>query len=192
MRIASAFALWLVASNAFAAANVGQPAPDFSLKDEAGKIHKLSDYKGKTVVLEWTNPECPFVLDHYERGTMKSLAEKFGSKDKNVVWIAIDSSHMVKPEASAAWKKKWSFAYNILQDADGKTGEAYGATNTPHMYIVDKDGVLRYRGAIDSDASNSDPKKVNYVDAGLTALLAGKSPDPRETKAYGCTVKYKK
>lgn len=187
--IALAFALGMAGSASAEEAQIGKPAPDFTLKDESGKEVKLSSFKGKNVVLEWTNPGCPYVLGHYERGTMKNLAEKYRGKD--VVWLAVDSTNQATADKSKEWVKKWGLGYPELQDADGKVGKLYGATNTPHMMVVDKDGVLRYRGAIDDDASDSKKVKTNYIDTSITALLAGKAPDPAETKAYGCGVKYK-
>jgi peroxiredoxin len=171
------------------ALSVGNPAPDFKLRDEAGKEHSLSQYKGKLVVLEWTDQGCPFVVTHYDKDTMETLSAKYGAKD--VVWLAVNSTHNNTPVETVAWKAKEKFTYATLMDNDGKVGKTYGATNTPHMYIIDKDGKLAYQGAIDDDPSDSNPKRKNYVDAGLNDLLGGKKVAQAETKAYGCSVKYK-
>lgn len=180
------------AFTSFAAIKVGEPAPSFTLKDEQGNEHSLSQYRGKIVVLEWVNPECPFVRRHYKAKTMMTLAEIYS--DKNVVWLAIDSSRSVTPEQSRKWIEKHRINYPILQDPKGEVGELYEAKTTPHMFIVDAEGVLRYQGAIDNDSwGTKEVKKVdNHVDQALKALLAGQPPILAETKPYGCSVKYKK
>ncbi|MCX7717446.1 MAG: thioredoxin family protein [Candidatus Sumerlaeaceae bacterium] len=171
---------------------VGEPAPAFALKDASGKEHKLADYKGKVVVLEWTNPQCPFVVKHYKNGDMQALAKKY--QDKGVVWLAVNSSHFNTPEDSQNIAKEWKIEHPVLQDPDGKVGKAYGARTTPHMFVIDKDGNLAYQGAIDSDSSR-DPEAVkgatNYVAAAVDALLEGKPVENPATKPYGCSVKYK-
>ena len=171
------------------AVTVGQPAPEFELKDETGKVHKLSDYKGKVVVLEWTNPDCPFVERHYKAKTMQSTWDKVGGKDK-VVWLAVDSSHFVKPEDSNKWKTTEGFEHAVLQDADGKVGQAYQAKTTPHMFVVDAKGILAYQGAIDSDPKGKEEAATNYVEQAVTSLLEGKEVETKSTKPYGCSVKF--
>ena len=168
---------------------VGKPAPDFELKDENGKPFKLSDQKGKIVILEWTAPACPFVKRHYKTKTMQGTLDKLRSE--KVVWAAIDSSHYVKPEKSAAWKKEEMFTYPVLQDPSGEVGKVYGAKTTPHMYVIDETGVLRYDGAIDDDPRGDVEAPKNYVLAAASALLAGKEVENKQTKPYGCSVKYK-
>ena len=170
-------------------AKIGEPAPDFELTDEAGETHKLSDYKGKTVVLEWTNPECPVVQRHYEAKTMQDSIEKV---DDDVVWLAVDSSNFVKPEDSKKWKSEHKVDWPQLQDPSGKVGKQYGAKTTPHMYVVDAEGVLRYAGAIDDDPhGKKDPaERTNFVVEAVTALSAGKDVPKPQTKPYGCSVKY--
>ncbi|AXA36513.1 MAG: thioredoxin family protein [Candidatus Sumerlaea chitinivorans] len=185
----SAFAHRVSAAETTAAPQIGSAAPDFELKDSSGKVHRLSDYKGKIVVLEWINPTCPFVKRHYKANTMKSLAEKY-AKD-GVVWLAIDSSHFVTAEDAQKWIEQNKLSYPILIDADGKVGNLYGAKTTPHMFIVNKDGTLAYRGAIDDDPRGEKEKPLNYVDAALAKLVAGQAPETVETKPYGCSVKYK-
>lgn len=174
-------------------AAIGQAAPAFTLNDQNGKAVNLADFAGKTVILEWINPACPFVVRHYELKTMQNLAAKY--KDKDVVWVAIDSTAKGSAADSKSWVEKYSLAYPILQDRDGKTGQAYGATNTPHMYIIDKTGKLAYSGAIDSQPDAKGELKsdtVNYVAKALDELLDGKTVSTPQTKAYGCSVKYAK
>lgn len=169
-------------------AKVGEAAPDFALKDQDGKEHKLSDLKGKIVVLEWTEPGCPFVVRHYEADTMTNLAKSVGD---DVVWLAVDSSHFAKADEVNQWREKEGVAYPVLLDTDGKVGQVYQAKTTPHMFVVDKEGVLRYSGAID-DNPRGDKKEgvTNYVDAAVGALKEGKDVATPETKPYGCSVKY--
>lgn len=185
--------LALVASNAVGGdkgVDVGAAAPDFSLENHEGKTVKLADYKDKIVVLEWIHPGCPFVVKHYDAKTMTTLANKYA--EKGVVWLAINSTNDVKNEDNKKWAAKYDVKYAILNDRDGATGHAYGATNTPHMYIIGKDGKLAYIGAIDNDPKVSDKKdKVNYVEKALDELLEGKAVSTPKTKAYGCTVKFK-
>ena len=169
---------------------VGKKAPAFSLVDQNGKTHKLSDYAGKNVVLEWTNPGCPFVVKHYQVGTMKSLADS-SAKD-SVVWLAINSSHFTTKQESIEWSKKHGHTFPTLHDADGKVGKSYGAATTPHMYVVDAKGMVAYEGAIDSDAWVKDAKATNYVAAALADLKAGKAVTKSFVKPYGCSVKYKR
>ncbi|AGC41644.1 hypothetical protein MYSTI_00286 [Myxococcus stipitatus DSM 14675] len=174
---------------ALADAEVGKPAPAFTLKDETGKEHSLSQYKGKVVVLEWTNPECPFVKRHYEADTMANTLKGFDAK--KVVWLAVDSTGHNTPDKSADWKKKEAFPYAVLQDASGATGKAYGAKTTPHMYVIDGEGVVRYAGAIDDDPRGKNAKKVNHVQTAVDAVLNGKPVPAATTTPYGCSVKYK-
>lgn len=172
-----------------AAAEVGQPAPDFTLKDENGVQHSLAQYKGKVVVLEWTNPECPFVQRHYSEKTMQKTLAALGSP--SVVWLVVDSTYFNTPEKSVAWKKQQGFTPPVLQDPSGTVGHAYGAKTTPDMYVIDAAGVLRYSGAIDDDPRGRNPSAVNYVRQAVDALQSGK-PVPVSTSApYGCSVKYK-
>jgi len=170
-----------------AQAVVGEPAPAFTLQDETGATHSLEQYRGKIVVLEWTNPQCPFVVRHYNAGTMAGLAETAGD---DMVYLAVNSSHFNTPEDSAAWRAQHGLSYPTLQDAPGDTGRAYGARTTPHMYVIDAEGVLAYAGAIDDDARGSAESPTNHVAAAVAALRAGERPDPSSTQPYGCTVKY--
>ncbi len=187
-----------IASAHAAAAAVGQPAPNATRKDAAGKTVRLSDYKGKHVVLEWTNPGCPFVRKHYDSGNMQSTQRE--STGKGVVWLAINStekasSDYLEPGKLAAWMSQQKSAPTaVLMDEDGIAGQAYGARTTPHMYIVDPAGKLIYAGGIDSIPSGNvdDIKKAtNYVRQALGETLAGKQVSAAATRPYGCTIKYK-
>jgi peroxiredoxin len=187
------------ATNADAAggAEVGKPAPAFSLKDLDGKDVSLASFKGKTVVLEWFNPGCPFVKKSHEKGSLKDTAKR--ATDKGVVWLAINSGAPGKQghgvETNRENAKTWSMGHPILLDESGAVGKAYGATNTPHVFIVDKEGTLVYAGAIDNspDGEGESPeggKLVNWVDQALGEIEAGKPVSMPRTKAYGCGVKY--
>lgn len=179
-------------------ATVGQAAPAFSAKDVTGKTVSLADFKGKTVVLEWVNPGCPYVRKHYSGGNMQGTQQE--AVAKNVVWLAVNSTatdhpDYLKPADLSKWMKDQKApATHTLMDEDGKIGKAYGARTTPHMYIVDGKGMLVYAGGIDSipSASASDiPKATNYVKASLTEMAGGKSVSNAVTRPYGCSVKYK-
>lgn len=177
-------------------AKVGEKAPEFTLKDTDGKEHRLSDYtkRGKTVVLTWFNPECPFIKLHYEKQTtVADIHKDFGAK--NVQVIAIDSTHSGHANfgKDADAKSKWKLGFPVLIDADGKVGRIYGAKTTPHNFVIDKNGTLAYAGAMDDDArgEKSAKDKHNYVRAALDDILAGKKVATAETKPYGCSVKYK-
>jgi peroxiredoxin len=172
-----------------ATAKIGAKAPAFSLPDQNGKTVSLSDFAGKIVVLEWFNDECPIVQRHYEGDAMNKLAAKY--KDKDVIWLAINSSahHNVDHNKSAAAKMK--IDRPILDDHSGTVGHTYGATNTPGMYVINKDGTLAYMGGIDNNPNGSKKDGVkNYVAQALDELLAGKAVSETQTKQYGCTVKY--
>ena len=167
---------------------VGQTAPAFELPDLDGKTVSLAAFRGKTVVLEWINPNCPVSRDYAERKVMSTTAAAHPA----VVWLAINSTNrthgdFVAPAAHKAYNQKNGIAYPVLYDSAGDTGRAYDAKTTPHMFIIDPAGKVVYNGAIDS---RSETANVNYVDAALTALAAGKSPDPSTTKPVGCSVKY--
>jgi peroxiredoxin len=190
-------AMLLASASAHAAAIVGETAPDFSASASSGKTVKLSDFKGKIVVLEWTSTECPFVHKWYDSGNMQKLQKK--ETDAGVVWLSVDSSGQGKPgymdaKAAADWIKNTNaLPTDILLDASGEIGHAYGAQTTPHMYVIGKDGKLAYAGAIDSIASTNPEdisKATNYVDQAIAELSAGKPVSVSSTKSYGCGVKY--
>lgn len=185
------------ASSAMAAADLNQPAPAFDAVGADGKPVKLSDFKGKTVVLEWTNHECPFVAKHYDSGNMPSLQKD--AAGKGVVWMQVLSSAPGKQghvDGATAQKlnanRKAAPAFTVL-DPDGKIGKMYGAQTTPHMFIVNAAGQLVYKGGIDSipTAKKEDLAKAeNYVTAALTAISTGKPVEKANTKPYGCSIKY--
>ncbi len=165
-------------------------APQFTLNSFDGKTVSLSDYRGKIVVLEWFNFECPFIRYHYDTvSTMVGLANKF--KDKNVVWLAINSTSHTTPEANNEFAQKHKLSYPILDDRDGKVGRAYGAKTTPHMFVIDAEGNIAYQGAIDnSPMGRVEGEAINYVDKALAELTDGKPVSVVESKPYGCSVKF--
>ncbi|HEX9667301.1 MAG TPA: redoxin domain-containing protein [Thermodesulfobacteriota bacterium] len=170
-------------------AEVGSPAPDFTLEDQKGNVVKLSDINDSIIVLEWMNPDCPFVQRHYNSKTMTTLADKY--REKNVVWMAINSTHYMNKEDDQNWINKFKVGYPILDDSSGSVGKLYDAKTTPNMYIIDPSGILVYSGAIDDDPRGSkDGKALNYVDQALEEILAGKTVTISQTKPYGCSVKY--
>ena len=178
------------ATPAAAAAAVGAPAPGFSLEDQTGRKVSLADYAGKVVVLEWVNPECPFVVRHANAKTMATLAAKYAGK--NVVWLGVNTTHFMGNDANAKWIAKHGLPYAILNDSAGEVGRAYGARTTPHMYIIDPAGTLVYAGGIDDDPGGSKgASAVNYVDRALDEVTSGRPVSMPETKPYGCSVKYK-
>ena len=176
---------------------VGTTAPDFSLTDSKGKTQSVSQYKGKYVVLEWFNPECPFVKKHYGSGNMQKLQEEFTGK--GIVWLTIDSSapglqgNLTAEQANAKmaeWKTKQTA---LVLDPDGKAGRSYGAKNTPHMFVINPEGKIVYEGAIDSKATPNPAditSATNYVKVALDESLSGKAVSNANTKPYGCSVKY--
>ncbi len=170
----------------------GKRAPSFELKSFDGKTIKLTDYRGKIVVLEWFNFECPFSKYHYEtKNTMAQLAEKY--KSKNVVWFAVNSTNHTTPEANTKFSQKNKLAFPILDDRSGKVGRAYGAKTTPHIFVINPRGRIVYDGAIDDSPLGKKKEGVtNYVDNVLAELTTGKPVSTKNTKPYGCTVKYAK
>ena len=187
----------LAASTAALAVNPGQPAPDFTLSDLSGKAVKLSDLKGKYVVLEWVNPDCPYVQKHYNSANMPGLQKEYAGRQ--VTWLAINStreghSEFKSPQQMGGWmKEKGAAPAATLLDRDSKVGKLYGATNTPQMFVIDPKGTLVYAGAID-DKRSTNPADVktakNYVRVALEESLAGKPVSTASTTPYGCTVKY--
>jgi peroxiredoxin len=177
---------------------VGSNAPDFSLTDAKGKTHSLSEYKGKYVVLEWFNPECPFVKKHYGSGNMQKLQQEYTGK--GVVWLSIASSApgtegSLTPEQAEKTMGEWKTRQTaLLLDPEGKAGRAYGAKNTPDMIVINPEGKIVYEGAIDSKATPNPadiPSSTNYVKVALDESMAGKPVSTSATKPYGCSVKYK-
>lgn len=178
-------------------AKLGQPAPDFSLPDLDGKTVSLSQFRGKTVVLEWFNPGCPFVRASHTVGSLKGFAAH--EANEGVAWLAINSAAPGKQgngaDATRKAQTEYGMQYPVLLDESGKVGHSYGAERTPQMYVIDPQGMLVYAGAIDNspDGEGQSPeggKLINYVASALDAVRTGAKIDPPQTKAYGCSVKY--
>lgn len=188
----------VMAIAAFAAPEVGKAAPDFTLTDIHGQSHSLSSFQGKTVVLEWVNPECPFVVKHYDKSGNMPATQKAAVAD-GVVWLSINSAAPGKQgdfDAAkiGAWMKRVGAAPTAyFRDQDGKVGKLYDARTTPHMFVINPQGTLVYAGGID-DIRTADPddikKATNYVKAALTDLKAGKEVQTKTSRPYGCSVKY--
>jgi len=188
-------ALYAVSSSA--ALRVGEPAPDFQGIDSEGKTHRLAGYRGKIVVLEWTNHDCPFVRKHYSAGNMQNQQREAAAQ--GVVWLSVISSapgkqgHVTAANADELTRSRNAAPRAVILDPSGETGRAYGARTTPHMYIVDKAGKLVYTGGIDSitSANPADiPRATQHVRVALQELAAGKPVSTPVTKPYGCSVKY--
>ncbi len=197
LSLALGVALSIAAPLATAAATVGQAAPAFTLTDSNGTAHSLSDFAGKTVVLEWFNHECPFVKKHYGAGNMQRQQD--AAETKGVVWLLVNSSapgkqgHVDGAKGNAILAEWKSTPAALLLDHDGKVGNAYGAKTTPHMFVIDGAGIVRYNGAIDStpsaDASDI-PSSTQFVEAALGDLAANRPVARGTTQPYGCSVKY--
>ena len=179
-------------------ARIDEMAPDFTGVDSNGVSHNLSDFKGKVVVLEWTNHQCPFVQKHYGSSNMQKLQKEATSK--GVVWLSIISSapdtqgYVSGSEANQLTKSRDASPTAVILDPEGNIGRLYNARTTPHMYVIDTDGVLRYMGAIDDKptANNADVKTANnYVSAAIDSILNNRPVETTVTQSYGCSVKYK-
>ena len=190
-------ALMLVAAPAIAAPDIGAPAPDFTATDINGNEFKLSDHKGKTVVLEWTNHQCPYVMKHYETGNMQKT--QAAAKEYGVEWVSIVSSaeglqgNTTAEEAKAILEQQGAIVTTKILDPSGTIGGLYDAKTTPHMYIIDAEGMLVYAGAIDSNPrwfKGSVKSAKNYILAALDNIAAGEPIETPSTRAYGCSVKY--
>ena len=182
---------------AWAMPQVGQPAPDFTVVDSQGKQHQLKDFAGKTVVLEWTNDQCPFVVKHYS-GNMQALQGEFTAK-ADQVWLSVISSapgkqgHVSGARADELTKTRNAKPTAVVFDETGAAGKAYDAKTTPHMYVIDKNGVLQYMGGIDSIATakvEDIAKATPHFANAMRAVLAGQAVNPAVTKPYGCSIKY--
>jgi peroxiredoxin len=197
VRAAVAVLALAIAAPAAASPVLGKPAPAFQVLGADGKTHSLSQYKGKTVVLEWTNEGCPYVQKHYRSGAMQGLQK--GAASDGTVWLTVISSAPGKqgyrsPEDAKSWKSANNASSTaLLIDAKGEVGKAYEAKTTPHMYVVDKGGNLVYMGGID-DKPSADPASLkgakNYVVAALADVQAGRAVATPASKPYGCSIKY--
>lgn len=178
-------------------ADIGKQAPEFSLIDTTGKTNTLFSFKGKYVVLEWTHYDCPFVKKHYGTGNMQKLQKRYTGK--GVIWLSINSSapgkqgHYPAEKWNEMIKEKGAVSTAVLLDPDGTVGKMYGAKTTPHLFIINSEGILIYKGAVD-DKPSFDPETVktakNYVVAALEAAMAGRAVETPSTQSYGCSVKY--
>lgn len=196
MKLLTLAAAAVFAGSLAAAPQVGQPAPAFTVKDSAGQEHSLQDFAGKNVVLEWTNHDCPFVVKHYQ-GNMQQLQKEMTAQD--VVWLTVISSapgkqgYIDQAKSDDLTTSRGAAPTAVLFDTDGIMGKAYDARTTPHMYVIDKSGILQYMGGIDSipSAKVEDIEKATpyFANAGK-AVLAGQTPDPAVTRPYGCSIKY--
>lgn len=187
----------LYACGSGAALRVGEPAPGFEGVDTGGNVHRLADYRGKTVVLEWTNHDCPYVRKHYGAGNMQ--AQQREAAAQGVVWLSIISSapgkqgHVSPEAAEELTRKRKAAPLAVILDSEGRIGRAYHARTTPHMFIIDESGVLVYMGGMDSiSTANPDdiPQATQYVRVALQELAAGKPVSTPVTRPYGCSVKY--
>jgi len=191
--------LALTASGPLAAApTIGEPAPEFELIDTAGTTHRLSDFRGRTVILEWTNHECPFVQKHYDSGNMQEQ-QRIAAGEYDAVWLTIISSkagaqgHVSPEQADELTASRDAAPTAVLIDEPGEVGRAYVAQVTPHMYIIDPNGILVYMGGIDSNPSADPadiPTSTQYVLAALDDMAAGGAVAEAVTRPYGCTIKY--
>jgi hypothetical protein len=186
------------ASSLAAAPRIGEPAPDFSVVDTAGEVRTLSEFAGQKVILEWTNHDCPFVVKHYQPGNMQ-MQQRMARDEHDAVWLSVISSrpgaqgHVSAEEADELTRTRNAYPTAVLLDEDGVVGKAYDARVTPHMYIIDEEGILLYMGGIDSNPSrNPDdiPESTQYVVAALNELAAGEEISEPVTRPYGCTVHY--
>ncbi|MHC4273112.1 MAG: redoxin domain-containing protein [Planctomycetota bacterium] len=174
-------------------AELGKPAPDFTLVDTKSVKRTLSESKGKLVILEWTNPQCPFVVNCYRSKAMQTTYDRVKALDKGVVWLAINTTYGSSVSENELWIKRHGLKYPILLDFDGHVGRLYDARRTPQMFVIDTEGVLRYHGAIDDNPSGSKPvdEVTNYVVNAVQQIVDGETVTPVTTKPYGCTVKYR-
>lgn len=196
MKLLALAAAAVFAGSLAAAPQVGQPAPAFTVKDSAGQVHSLQDFAGKNVVLEWTNHDCPFVVKHYQ-GNMQQLQKDLTAQD--VVWLSVISSapgkqgHVNQAKSDELTSSRGAAPTAVMFDEDGVMGKAYDARTTPHMYVIDKNGVLQYMGGIDSipSAKVEDIQTATpYFANAAKAVLAGQAPDPAVSRPYGCSIKY--
>jgi peroxiredoxin len=174
-------------------AEIGRAAPDFTLTDTEGKEHRLSQYKGQIVILQWINPDCPYCRRVMAEGAEARMIRDLKEIDENIVLLAINSTHYMKPDDTARYLKKHKIDVPGLIDADGTVGRLYGARTTPHVFVIDKKGVLRYGGAIDDDRNGRLGESAqNYVVNAVRQISGGETVAPDSTKPYGCGVKYAK
>lgn len=198
IQLFTAAAVLALSAAVVAAPQIGEPAPDFSVVDTQGKTHALSDYAGQKVILEWTNHDCPFVRKHYGAGNMQEQ-QRIARDEHDVVWLTVISSkpgaqgHVSPERADELTQSRDADPDAVLIDESGEMGHAYDARVTPHMYIIDEEGILRYMGGIDSNPSadpDDIPEATQYVMVALDEMAAGDEISQATTRPYGCTVKY--
>ncbi len=199
MRVVIAIAIFFINVAGFTDSNeitVGEKAPSFNELDQSGKTHSLDDYKGKWLVLEWYNEDCPYVKKHYGSNNMQNLQKKYTSK--NVQWLTVSTSAKgkqgyIEPSKAKKHFEEKLYSTALLLDSDGNMGRAYGAKTTPHIFIINPEGYVIYAGAMDNNDS-SDPKTIpsakNYVSTALDQAMSGKNVTKSFSKPYGCSVKY--
>ena len=197
-KLIAILAALVLSSGVIAGPEIGQPAPDFSVVDTQGETHSLSDFAGQTVILEWTNHECPFVVKHYEPGNMQ-MQQRTAREEHDAVWLTVISSregeqgHVSAEKADELTTSRDAFPTAVLLDESGDMGRAFDARVTPHMYIIDPEGTLVYMGGIDSNPSaNSDhiASATQFVMVALEEMAAGEEITNSVTRPYGCTIKY--
>jgi peroxiredoxin len=188
MSAAAAF----TAPNQDVKAKVGEAAPNFTLKDASGKAHSLADYKGRIVVMQWINPDCPVCRRVSSSGLVATMAKELKGIDSNIVHLTVNSTSGMAAEKSAGYLKQNKIDAPALIDDDGTVGHMYGAMTTPHLFVIDAEGVLRYQGAFDDDPNGNKKDATNYVVNAVQQIKAGETVSPDYAKPYGCSVKYKK
>ena len=195
--LAAALGVTLLASAQAAPPRPGEPAPDFTARTASGETVRLSDFAGEKVVLEWTNADCPFVQKHYGSGNMQALQNRVTAD--GTVWLSVVSSapgkqgHVTGAQAQTLTADRKAAPTHVVLDASGEVGRLYGAKTTPHMYVVDEEGTLRYAGAIDTIRSTDKAdvaRADNYVTAAMRALREGRAVAVPQSQPYGCSVKY--
>lgn len=180
------------ASSADVSAKVGEAAPDFTLTDANGKEYSLSDYKGRIVVLQWINPDCPVCRRVSSSGLVGKMSKQLKKIDGELVHLAINSTEEMTAKTSLNYLKKHHIDATALSDQDGTVGKLYGARTTPHLFVIDKEGVLRYQGAFDSDPNGKKKDVTNFVTNAVQQIANGETVTPDYMKPYGCSVKYAK
>lgn len=175
-----------------AKAEIGKPAPDFTLPDTDGEKVTLSSFRGRIVILQWINPGCPFCKRVLTTGVARKMLAEVRSLAEDAVFLPVSTTPQMTPEKIVAYLKGNEIPAKGLMDDEGRVGRLYGARTTPHLFVIDKEGVLRYQGAIDNDPAGKKQEAENYVVKAVKALVAGQPVSPETTKPYGCSVKYKK
>lgn len=178
-----------VASSVLPANILGKLAPNFTLIDTGKERISLHDFKGKHVVLEWFNPDCRRVQQHYQNKSMQNLLKKYAGKE--VIWLGINSSYYMGQDDNKRWKDINLLSYRLLGDFTGEVGRLYQVKTTPQMYVINPAGILIYQGAFDNNPEGDKAKSINYVEQALNESLANKTISKAETEPYGCLVKYK-